>query len=101
MSEWLRLFVLTVTVEVPLAIALAPQAFKRRIALDALLANLMTHPAAWFVIGHGMLGWWPTECAVTIAEAFVFRAVTGLTWPRATVLAVAANGVTAALSFAV
>ncbi len=101
MTYWLACFVLTVAIELPIALALAPRAFRRHIALDALLANLLTHPAAWFLVGEGLLDWGVTEGAIAFIEGLVYAAVTRLSWSRATGIALAANAVSAASSFVV
>lgn len=101
MIAWLAYFALTVAVEVPIAVALAPRSMRRRMALDAFLVNLASHPAAWLLLARGLLDWWSTETLVALAECFAYRAVTGVAWPRAAGIALAANGVTAALSFIV
>jgi hypothetical protein len=98
--EWLGFFLLTIAIEIPIAVALAPRTARRSIALDALLANLATHPAAWFAMAHLQLDWNAIELLVAAVECGVYALVTALRWPRAALIALVANGVTAALSFA-
>lgn len=99
--NWPVAFALTAAIELPLAVLCAPVGARRRIAVDSLLANLTTHPLAWFLHGHGLVGWWAVELGVAVTEAVVYRAVTRVSWPRAVVASGLANGVTAALSFVV
>lgn len=101
MGEWLYAFALTVAVELPIVVVCAPHVLRRRAALDSVLANLLTHPLAWLaIVGLGW-SWTGTELAVAVVETCVYRGVTRMSWARAALAALCANGVTAALSFVV
>jgi hypothetical protein len=92
--SWPVACALTVALELPLAAGLAPAGRRRRVAGDALLLNLLTHPLAWgAVLG---LGWplLPVEVGVTAAEAVGYRAVSGLGWGRAGLISLLCNGLT-------
>ncbi len=95
-SSYLFAFGLTVLFEVPIVVAAGGRG--RRLAIDALLANLMTHPVAWLAVVGGHLSFVPTEALVVAAEAVAYRAVSGFTTPRAIALSSLANGVTILLS---
>ena len=99
--NWPTAFALTAAIELPLVAAVAPSALRRRAALDSLAVNLLTHPLAWLSFGAGWLPWATIELLVLAVEAIAYRTVTRLSWPRALAASALANGVTAALSFAV
>ncbi|MFO1050938.1 MAG: hypothetical protein U1F36_01830 [Planctomycetota bacterium] len=99
MSTWAFCFAITLLVEVPIVVACGPRARRGGVALDAVLANTLTHPLAWLAIQHGM-NWWWVEGIVPVVEAVVYRKVTRLTWGRAVWASLLANTTTAALSFA-
>jgi len=96
----------TLAVELPIVAAMARSA-ARRVVVDAALLNLVTHPlaalafAAWgdpaSILGPAFLG---IEAAVVAAEAVGFRSLTGMSWPRAWAVSLAANLPTALLSLA-
>ena len=89
----------TLVCELALAAALVRRGVRRRVVGDALLLNLLTHPVANMVhaaIGGGFVG---IELGVIAVELLGYRAVTGLSWRRAALVAVVANAVTAALSW--
>ena len=94
MISWPVACALTVALELPLAAALAPPGLRRKVALDGLFLNLLTHPLAWgAVLGLG----WPllaVEVGVTAAEAVGYRAVSGLGWGRAGLVSLLCNGLT-------
>ncbi len=98
MSTWAFYFAVTLLVEVPIVVACGPRARRGGLALDAILANSLTHPLAWFAIQHGM-NWWWIEGIVQVVEAVVYRKVSRMSWSRAASTSVLANTTTAALSF--
>jgi hypothetical protein len=97
--DWPTAFLCTVAIELPLVALVAPAGRRRRAAVDSIAANLLTHPLAWFLFGSALLPWTVVEIGVAGAETVVYRAVTGLRWPRAIAAAMLANTVTATLSF--
>jgi hypothetical protein len=99
--EWGVAFLLTVLVEVPIAVVLAPPGRRRRIAGDAVLVNLCTHPFAWLAIRTLGWSWTLVEIGVAATELLFYRHVPRLRWSRAALIAVVANGITAALSFVI
>ncbi|MCA8952469.1 MAG: hypothetical protein KDE27_23360 [Planctomycetes bacterium] len=100
MIDWFLAFLLTCAIELPLVAAVAPRGRRRRTAVDSIAINLVTHPLAWLAVTGGWLPWGGTEILVTLAEATLYVAVARLALPRAVLAALLANGVTAALSFA-
>ena len=99
--SWAAAFVLTVAVEVPLVLWLVGRGRRRRAGRDAVVANLLTHPAAWWVVRSAILPWWIAELVVACVEAVVYRSVTRLSIGRAVSVSLLSNGITAALSFVV
>jgi len=97
--NWLFAFLLTVAIELPIVVAWAPRDRRRRIAVDAFAANLLTHSAAWYLVRSLAAPWLLVEIGVAAVEALVYRRVGGLEWSRAAAASCCANGVTAALSF--
>ena len=99
-SGWFAAFVLTLAIEVPIVAWLlrpAESSLARRLGL-AVLANLATHPAVWYVISQLLLvgtleytlvaeGW-----AVAVETVFYIVALRGLDPRRAVLVAVLANG---------
>jgi hypothetical protein len=96
--QWALAFALTVAIELPLVAALVPRGARRRAPFDAFAINLCTHPLAWLAVAHYGANWWLVESAVLSAELALYRALTGLTWPRAALVSSVANGVTAGLA---
>lgn len=95
---WLPAFVLTCAVEFVIVLGVAPPP-RRRVAVDSLAANLLTHPLAYWLVTRGWLGFWPAEGAVFVVEATIYARVSRLPAPRAAAISLAANGVTLAMSF--
>jgi hypothetical protein len=104
-SDWFSAFVLTIAVEVPVALFALHRVESDHVRLTVLVvfANLATHPAVWFVFTQVLLvGTLPyvlvVESWAIVAEA-LFYAVTirDLGWRRAVFVAVIAN----AASFAI
>ena len=104
-SGWFVAFVLTVAIELPIVAWLLRDAepdLRRRLAL-VIFANLVTHPAVWYVFSQVFLvgtveytvaaeGW-----AVAAEAAFYVVAIRGLSVGRAIVVAVVANGASFAI----
>ena len=99
MIDWAWAFALTVLVELPFAVLLAPRTLRQRIAGDAVLVNLCTHPFAWVAIRSFGWSWTLVEIGVAVAEVLLYRRVTRLRWSRAVLVGFTGNGVTAMLSF--
>ena len=97
--NWLEAFALTCAIELPVVALIASRGLRRRAAGDSLAANLLTHPAAWYLVRSAGLPWFAAEIGVAAIELLVYRRVTRLSWLRAAAASLAANGVTAALSF--
>ena len=73
--------------------------FGRRTALDGVLANLFTHPLAWWLVVHAGDSFAVVEAGVALCEALVFWCLTGHSVWRAALLSLVANGATVGLSF--
>ena len=98
-SEWFAAFLLTLAVEVPIAAYLLRRAepdLARRFVL-VLFANLVTHPAVWFVFTQLFLIGTPEYTlaaeawAVGVEALFYAVVIPGLGPRRALVVALAAN----------
>lgn len=74
---WAKAFLLTLAVEVPLIVALAPRERRRAVALMAAATQALTHPLAWIAFHEGVMGWWSVEVAVVVVEAVVYASATG------------------------
>lgn len=92
--SWLVLYLLTVAIEVPLAVLLAPRELRRRTASDAFLLNTLTHPLLTVALHSGWIGFWPGETAVLLVEALGFRLATRLRPGRALLVSTVCNGIT-------
>lgn len=100
---WCKAFLATQAIELPIAVALlAPAEASRVRRIGAvLLANLASHPAVWFVFPELGLGGRLTSLVVSElwavgSELLIYRLVfPRLSWPRALVIATAANAVSA------
>lgn len=96
---WFAAFVLTVAVEVPIAVLLLRDAEPHRIRAGglALVANLATHPIVWFVITQlflvGTVAYVvAAELWAVAAEAVIYRlAIVDLSPLRAVLVALVAN----------
>jgi hypothetical protein len=93
-EEWLSAFVLTLVVETPIVVAVLRRAEPEllRLALIAVIANLATHPAVWFVFTQLFLvGTAPyvftAEAWAVAAEAAVYLVVIRGVEPRRAVTA--------------
>jgi hypothetical protein len=77
--SWLEAFVLTLAVEVPLALVCLRGRPRGRVVAAVVLANGASHPLLWFVLGalpgpflaNVLVG----ECGVVALEAIVYLAV--------------------------
>ena len=105
-DAYLVALALTLACELPLAVVTARRVTALRVARDALLLNLVTHPLA--VLGHRALSepgagfglpFVAVEVAVFVAEALGYRWATRLSWRRAAAVAGVCNAITAGLSF--
>lgn len=98
---WPAALALTVAVEVPLAVALAPADRRRRIALDGALLNLLTHPIAWWAVHGDHAPLLPVELAVTAVEGLGYWRVTKLGGARAAAVTCACNALTTLIGLVV
>lgn len=97
------LLALTVAVETALALLLARRGERRRAGIVCVIANLVTHPAAWAALaaaGGGYAAWVGVEVAVLGVEVLVYRLAGRLAWSRAFVIATAANATSAVVGLA-
>lgn len=92
---WCNAFLLTLGVEVPLVVALAPRGRRRYFAGIAVGVQLLTHPLAWLAFTDGIMGWWTVEAAVVIVEAIVY-AIASASPLRAFTMSLLANASSAA-----
>jgi len=110
-SAWALAFGLTVLIEAPIVVAIlrGPVIWPRAL-LIALGAQLITHPALWFIAPRFDPYWlWVgvMECAVTAVEAVLYAGLLRTTtqeWgkilPRAILASIAANAVSTGIGLA-
>lgn len=99
LTAYLAALALTLAVELPMFVALAGLPSRRQAALDALLANLLTHPMAVFCSWELGCSFGLIELGVWATEACIYARLSGLSWLRAGLISALVNGITAALSF--
>lgn len=78
--SWLEAFVVTLAVEVPLALVCLRARPRGRVVAAAVLANAASHPLLWFVVlrvlpGPFLANVLAGECVVVALEAIVYLAV--------------------------
>ena len=96
MTELLLALLATIVVE-----SIVASLILRRVAwLPALGIQLMTWPVAQSVVSNGAR-LWLVELGVLLAEIVMWRVIVLTTWRRAALLSVVANGITAAIAFAI
>lgn len=103
---YLAVFALNLAVEA--AVLAAVLGFRLPVLRAAAVANLATHPLVWFAVPLVAVGWW---WKTAVAEVLVVAVETALLWRlldrgawgrrRVALAALAANAVTAALTFVV
>lgn len=71
---------------------------RRTVLRTACALNLCTHPLATLAAWYGHAGFVALEVMVVLAEALGYATVARQPWPRACLLALAANAATAALA---
>ena len=89
----------TLAVELPVVAVAVPGHRRGFLLAVGLLLNLFTHPLACAAYWTGSVPFTLLEILVIVVEAVGFRLVGRLTWIRATGLAIAANTLTAAMSW--
>jgi hypothetical protein len=98
-SEWFAAFLLTLVIEIPITVVLLRRAVPDlpRLLLLVVFANLVTHPAVWFVFTQLFLIGTPEYTlaaeawAVAIEALFYAVTIRGLAARRAITVALAAN----------
>jgi len=98
-SGWFAAFVLTLVVEVPIAVLLLRRAEPdlRRLVLLVVFANLVSHPLVWYVVPQLVLVGTPSYTlvaeawAIAVEALFYWVTIRGLSARRAIAVAVAAN----------
>ena len=96
----LPLVLLATTVGVELALLALLRRPKPRV-LDVALANLLTHPAAFWAVGYAGCGFVSTEFAVVSVEAVVYATLSRLDWREALALSGILNVTTALLGIVI
>jgi len=97
---WAKAFAFTELVEAPIYRRLVPASWR-----TALAASAITHPFVWFVfprVGQRLeLGWLTTsitsEIFAVVVEAAFFRRACRISWRRAWLVSLFANGASVAL----
>lgn len=99
-AVWENAFALTLVVEVPIVVACVPRGMRSRASLVALATQALTHPLAWTVFQHGVMGWWGVECAVVAVEACAYALATRRV-TAAVLVSLFANAASAAMGLVV
>ena len=73
---------------------------RRLVWLQALAIQLMTWPIAQTLVSNGAR-LWLVELGVFVAEIVMWRLILPATWRKAVLVSLAANGVTAAIAYAI
>jgi hypothetical protein len=73
--SWCQAFALTLAIEVPIVMVLAPRRRRSRTVGIAVCAQMFTHPLAWLAFQQGVLGWWSVEGAVVVVEGAIYSLV--------------------------
>jgi hypothetical protein len=95
---WEILLVATIVIEGMFALALVGRGARGHALLCSVFANFLTHPVATFLHGVRGVPLTPIELAVILVEAVAYMLAVGLSWRRAIILSVVANGATWGLS---
>lgn len=90
--------VLTLAIEVPIAVGLTPAGSRRRMWIDAALLNLFTHPLLTVGLRWNVWDFWSGEALVWLAEAVGYALVSGLRPGRAVLISTVCNGITVILA---
>lgn len=98
-SGWFAAFVLTLAIEVPIAVYLLRREEPNlvRLAILAVFASLATHPAVWYVLTQLFLVGTPgytlaaETWAVAVEAVFYYVAIRGVSARRAIRVSLAAN----------
>ena len=91
MTTYLLTLALTLAIELPLALLLAPRGLRRRVLAVAFFANLLTHPVASLLVLYVPYAWPFAELLAFAAEACAYRVVGNATVVRAIVISFVAN----------
>ena len=87
----------TIVIEALIASAI----LRRFVWWQSLVVQLLTWPLAQYLVWHGAR-LWLIEMGVFVVEAVLWRLLLRtISWPRAIVVSLATNGVTAAIAFAI
>lgn len=77
MQPYLQALAATLAIELGVVVLLAPWLGRARLECLAAVAalNLVTHPAATWLVGEVHLGWWPAEALVCFVEILGVRSL--------------------------
>ena len=96
--EEIRLLLLTIAIEIPVAMVFLPAKLRLRAIPVLVCANMITHPLAWQAVSLGV-SWWIVEGGVTIVEVSIFVMFFSSVRVRAMLATLCANLVTAAIGW--
>ena len=96
LRAWAFAFFVTQATEVPLAMWLVPDRPRARVAVAAILASTLTHPAFWFVAPYAFHDYWTwviaSECVIGLVEGVVYARVASLPLARGVAVSLQVNG---------
>lgn len=96
--SWIVPLVATIVIESAILVALGGSR-RRQMLIDGPLIQLVTNPAATWLVRTGLLGFWPTEVLVVIVEALLLQRISGFDAPRAWILSLVCNAVTVVIAW--
>jgi len=98
LAGYLPLLLLTIVLELAVVSLLAPRGARWRFVATGLFLNLLTHPLGYLALLWARGGWMAIELLIALGEAVGYRGVARASWPRAVLLAVSSNLVTATVA---
>jgi len=73
--EEIKFLILTIIVELPVALLFLRKEDWRRVALVVVGVNMMSHPIVWQLIFYHQVNWFVAEFGVALFEGLVFAVI--------------------------
>lgn len=97
--EEVKFLILTILIELPVALVLLRGADWRRVVLLVMSVNLISHPIAWQLIINFGFSWLAVETGVAVFEGGVLALMLAKNRDRGFLTGIVMNVVTAAIGF--
>jgi hypothetical protein len=97
--EEIAYLILTIVIELPVALVLLRKEDWRRVVLAVVGVNMISHPLVWQAIFSWHANWYMAEAIVAIFEGLALAIVFRSRWKLAFVCGVFMNVVTAAIGY--